>query len=500
MEIFSWKIKVLPLSHGEGIIAVLNTQEAAAYGISATDKVSLVRNKQEYVVDVSLSDEIKPGTIGASQELISEYPIMEGDNVLVSFVRNNPLSLQAIRKKLLWGKLSREEINAIIEDMQNNKLSDLLLAYYTATSFFYSSDPEELAYTTKATAYTWDMYRFPGIVASKYCIGGVSWNETTMIIVPLLASLGITIPKTFSKSITSPAATGECVEVLMRSELTKQEIIKLIDQNGCCLARNGNLNLAPANDRIIKVSAPLGMEPYARMISSIMAKNYAMGINHCLIDIPVWPTAKVSTQADAERIAQHFKNIGEYLDIKTQVILTKAEQPIGNGIGAVLQVREVLRVLQQHKLRPRDLEQKALELAAHIVVLCGLCETYDQALEKVSLQLTSWAAREKMQEIISSQEGKNPKIWSEELELAPNTMEITAKNSGTISAIDMKYLNSIARTLGAPGDLSAWVYLHKKLNDKVKAGEVLYTLYAQSANKLALTQELLEKKDFLTLE
>ena len=163
-------------------------------------------------------------------------------------------------------------------------------------------------------------------------------------------------------------------------------------------------------------------------------------------------------------------------------------------------MREVLRVLQQHKLRPHDLEQKALELAAHIVILCGLCETYDQALEKVSLQLTSWAAREKMQEIISSQEGKNPKIWSEELELAPNTMEITAKNSGTISAIDMKYLNSIARTLGAPGDLSAWVYLHKKLDDKVKAGEVLYTLYAQSANKLALAQELLGKKDFLTLE
>ena len=131
------------------------------------------------------------------------------------------------------------------------------------------------------------MYRFPGTVASKYSIGGVSGNETTMIIVPLLASLGITIPKTFSKSITSPAATGECVEVLMKSELTKQEIIKLIDQNGCCLARNGNLNLAPANDRIIKVSTPLGMEPYARMISSIMAKNYAMGINHCLIDIPV---------------------------------------------------------------------------------------------------------------------------------------------------------------------------------------------------------------------
>ncbi len=120
MEIFSWKIKVLPLSHGEGIIAVLNTQEAAAYGISATDKVSLVRNKQEYVVDVSLSDEIKPGTIGASQELISEYPIMEWDNVLVSFVRNNPLSLQAIRKS------SSEENSPEKKSMLSSKICKII--------------------------------------------------------------------------------------------------------------------------------------------------------------------------------------------------------------------------------------------------------------------------------------------------------------------------------------------------------------------------------------
>lgn len=499
MEIFSGKIKKLNLTHGEGIVAVLNLQEASAYGITSKDKISLIRNKQEYVVDVSLSNDIKEGTIGATEELLNEYPIAEGDNVLVSFVRNNPLSVQAIRKKLLGEKLKTEEIDAIIEDMQNNKLSDLLLAYYTATSFFYSSDPEELAYTTKATAYTGDMYRFPGIVASKYSIGGVSGNETTMIITPLLASMGITMPKTFSKSITSPAATGECVEVLMRSELTKPEIIRLIDKHGCCLARNGNLNLAPANDRIIKVSAPLGMEPYARMISSIMAKNYAMGINHCLIDIPVGPTAKVTNDSDAQRVAQHFKDIGDYLGIKTEVALTKAEQPIGNGIGAVLQVREVLRVLQQHPLRPLDLEEKALDLAAQLAVLCGLTSDYQEALDKVRLQLTSGAARNKMQEIIAAQDWKNPKIWSEELDLAKNSVDIIAKTSGHISAIDMKYLNTVARTLGAPGDASAGLYLHKKLHDQVQSWDIIYTLYAQSANKLALAQEMLQERDFLTI-
>lgn len=499
MEIFSWKIKQLNIRHGEGIVAMLNTQEASTYGISSQDKISLIRNGEEYVVDVSLSDELEPGTIWATQELLDNYPIAEWDNVLVSFTRNNPLSLQAIRKKLLGEKLNTAEIDAIVEDIQNNKLSDLILAYYTATSFFYKSDPEELAYTTKATAYTGDMYRFPGIVASKYSIWGVSGNETTMIIVPLLASLGISIPKTFSKSITSPAATGECVEVLMRSELKKQEIIRLVDKLGCCLAWNGNLNLAPANDRIIKVSAPLGMEPYARMISSIMAKNYAMGINHCLIDVPVGPTAKVTNQADAERVANHFKNIGEALGIKTEVAITKAEQPIGNGIGAILQVREVLRVLQQHPLKPLDLQEKALDLAAQIILLCNMAESYEQAYHKAKNELENGNARNKMQAIIAAQEGKNPQIWSEELELAPNTIDITAQNEGTLQHIDMKYLNMVARTLGAPGDASAGIYLHKKLWNQIQAGDLLYTLYAQSANKLKLATEMLADKDFFQI-
>lgn len=236
-----------------------------------------------------------------------------------------------------------------------------------------------------------------------------------MIIVPLLASLGITMPKTFSKSITSPAATGECVEVLMQSELKKTDIIRLVEKHGCCLARNGNLNLAPANDRIIKVSAPLGMEPYARMISSIMAKNYAMGINHCLIDIPVGPTAKVTNQEDAERIAQHFRNIGSALGIKTEVAITKAEQPIGNGIGAVLQVREVLRVLQQHPERALDLEEKALDLAAQMLLLCEKSANYDEAYTLAKTTLKNGTAWQKMQEIIIAQQGENPDIDSEEL-------------------------------------------------------------------------------------
>lgn len=280
----------------------------------------------------------------------------------------------------------------------------------------------------------------------------------------------------------------------MDIELKKNEIIRLVENHGCCLVWNGNLNLAPANDRIIKVSAPLGMEPYARMISSIMAKNFAMGINHCLIDVPVGPTAKVTNQEDAKRIAQHFKNIGAALGIKTEVAITKAEQPIGNGIGAVLQVREVLRILQQHPERASDLEEKALDLAAQILCLCDIEKEYNKAYKKAKAALLNGNAWKRMQELISAQNGDNPNIASEDLPLAKYSFELLAPQTGNIATIDMKYLNMLARTLGAPGDASAGLFLYKKLGEKVKKGEKLMICYANSEGKLKMAKELLEEK------
>jgi len=108
-----------------------------------------------------------------------------------------------------------------------------------------------------------------------------------MIIIPLLTSLGIKMPKTFSKAITTPAATGECVSVLMDISFSKKEIQNLVKKNNCCLIRGGGLDLAPADEKLIKVAYPLSMQSYSRTVVSIMAKKFAMGINHSLIDIPV---------------------------------------------------------------------------------------------------------------------------------------------------------------------------------------------------------------------
>ena len=496
-EIFSAEIVSFKIQNWGGLLVILNAEQAAKYGIKENDKISLIRKGEEYVVDVALSsDYIKANQIGVTQDFLNAYPMQEGDNVLVTFTQGNPLSMKAIRKKMLGEKISDEEIDAIVDDIQNNKLSDLVLAYYTATSFFYKSDPHELAYTTKATAYTGDMYRFPGIVAGKYSIGGVPGNETTMVIVPILASLGITVPKTFSKAITSPAATGECVNVLMDISFKKSEIIRMTDKNGACLVRNEGLNLAPANDRIIKVSSPLGMEPYARMISSIMAKNYAMGINHCLIDIPMGPTAKVANEEDAKRVAKHFKTIGESLGIKMDVQITEANQPVGKGIGAALQTREALRILQNHPEKSDDLYEKCIFLSARVILLCGFATTMAEAKKLAIKQLKNGAARKKMTQIISAQNGKNPDIKADEIQLGKLQYEVKAEQDMIVEGVDMRYLNTIVRTLGAPAEYKAGILLHKKLGDKIKKGEVMYTLYSESTTKMPMAKKMLEEKDF----
>lgn len=98
MEIFNARIVQTDISNWEWHVALLNVEQAAQFWITANDKISLIRRWEEYVVDVALSTFIKPGEIGATEELLKAYPFQEGDRVLISFVKNNPLSIQAIRK------------------------------------------------------------------------------------------------------------------------------------------------------------------------------------------------------------------------------------------------------------------------------------------------------------------------------------------------------------------------------------------------------------------
>lgn len=295
---------------------VLNNHQALGFGILANDLATLKNTQGESITaNVFLSHEVPAGTVEVYQDLLERFPVQEGDSVSIDVAHASSLAQDAIRKKMKGEEISYEEMFAIIKDISQGTLSEVMMTYYVASSFFFPTTDEEMYQTAKAMAETGVMFRYPKgeIVADKHCIGGVPGNETTMILIPLIASLGIKIPKNFSKAITSPAATGECVNVLMDINFDKAGIEQLVDELNCCLVWGGGLDLAPADDKLIKVQHPLAMQSRAKVVSSIMAKKYAMGVTHSLIDIPVGPTAKVASMMEALDRKQKFEYVGKKL-------------------------------------------------------------------------------------------------------------------------------------------------------------------------------------------
>lgn len=395
--------------------------------------------------------------------------------------------------------------------MTDGKISDLLTAYYAACSFCYPSNQEELYLTSKYSAEMWDMVKFDKDTAVKYCIGGVPWNETTMIIVPILGSLWISSPKTFSKAITSPAATGECVEVLMDTEFSVKEMKNLVNKIWSCLANWKSLRFAPANDKIIKVSYPLYMEAYSKVAISIMAKIYAWWTKYCLIDLPVWKNWKIPNRKIANRIKWHFEYIWKNFGMKVKVDITNADNPVGKWIGAVLQTREALRILQNKTDFSKDIKKKAIRLSAQLIELVWLAEG-KKAFALAKKQLDSGEAWEYMKKLIVNQnkihdlkpDYKNISyLWvvdSEDLPLAKFSSDFIAYKSGKIKSMDVELLKKICRMLGAPLDKQAWFYLNKQVWELIEKWDILFKLYTNDKEDLKMGIEILEEEELYIID
>jgi len=204
------KAKKLGIRDGEELIVVLNEIDAINYGLNPFDKVELSYKNNKIVVNLDVSRNIvQQWEIWLFDDVLDKFSVRNWNLINVYFTKRSNLAVNAIRKKMQWKEINWEEINAIIKDISENKMIDSLMTYYVASSFFKPTTNKEMYLTAKSMAENGVMFKYPKweIVADKHCIGGVPWNETTMILVPLVASLGIKFPKNFSKAITSPAAT-----------------------------------------------------------------------------------------------------------------------------------------------------------------------------------------------------------------------------------------------------------------------------------------------------
>ena len=486
------KIKNLDIKTGQSNIALLNTEEAVRYGIRAGDKIRISWLKKNIIAEANTTDKrVKAGQIGLYKDIWEKIKIPTNTIVEVSFMERAK-SIQAIKKRLLGKKLTYQDFYQIFSDIANGILTRTETTYFVAASFMHKYTNQDLYYMTKAMAETGEMLKFPGMVVDKHSVGGLAGNRTTMVVIPILASLGLTIPKTSSRAITSPAGTSDTMEVLANVSFSPTEIRKIVKKTNGCLIWGGGLNLAPADDKILKVSYPLSLEPYDKMLVSIMAKKVATGITHLIIDMPVGKTTKIPNMKIAKELEGKFKYIAKKFNIKIKVIMIQTEDPVGMGVGPSLEARDVLRVLQQKDNYPADLANKSIHLAGELLELSGKAKK-GKGAGMAWQALESGAAWKKMQEIIKAQ-GGNHNIDPNEIVIGAFKKYYTADKSGRINFTNNKVINIVARILGAPADKLAGIYLNKEYDDHVKKGERLFTLYARSKEKLRLADIALQKQ------
>lgn len=479
------KLKVRELDFELGTHDVfLNATDAAKYGLQALDRVTLLANGNKEGVSSIVKiarKSIPPGEVGLAREASEHFHVKEGQEVTI-LPAARPRSVDYIRKKLDGKTLKSEEIRAIIEDIAKGNLTEIELTAYACATYHYDMTIDEIVACIEAMVDTGDRITFTrGPVLDVHSIGGVPGNKYAPITVSIVAANGLMIPKTSSRAISSACGTADFMEVVTPVEFTANEIKTVTEKVGATLCWGGGVNLAPADDAIIRVEYPLSIDPHAQLIASVMAKKKAVGAQFVVIEIPTGEGAKVEGEEKARALARDFIAVGDRIGIKVQCAITYGGQPIGRAIGPTLEIKEAIQVLEGSE-SPSSLIEKACSLAGILLELGGAAakgEGYFLARET----LKSGKALKKFQEIIGAQ-GGDPAISSAKLEPGRFRFDVKSVQHGYVESIANKKLNRIARAAGSPRDKGAGIYLHLKKGRRVEVGEPLFTIYADHEHKL----------------
>jgi putative thymidine phosphorylase len=470
------KLKLLKISTGKPVV-FMHEADAKKIGVHVGDRVTLSSNNDSLVAIV----DIVRGFIDRKEAALSEelsYFLKKHNGYVEILPSQIAESSSILQNQANCREYTAAELEHIMSDIVNNLLTEAEVAYFISTMTHCPASLREVINLTKAIVKTGARIKWPyKIVADKHCIGGIPANRTTPVVVSICAAAGVIMPKTSSRAITSAAGTADSIESMSPVDLSIENIKKIVKKTGACLAWGGSLGLAPADDKLIRVEKLLRVDPESQLLASILAKKLSVGSTHVLIDIPYGDGAKVSFER-AQKLGKLFVLLGRKLGLKVKTVLTYGKEPIGNGVGPILEMKDVLRVLKQDN-SPRDLEEKCLFLAGNILEMVGKVKK-GKGILKAKEILYSGAAYKKFSEIITAQ-GGDPKKWLPE---SKYNHTIVSSHTGTIEKISNSNINYLARILGCPVDKASGLYLYKHIGQKVNKGDKLLTFFSESEVKL----------------
>lgn len=402
------------------------------------------------------------------------------DDDLVTLSHPEPLdSLRHVRAKVYGQRLDDPAMHAIIKDIAERKYTDIhLSAFITACAGDRLNATETGALTRAMIAVgerlSWDQ----PLIVDKHSVGGLPGNRTTPLVVPIVVAAGLTMPKTSSRAITSPAGTADTMETLAPVALDVKAMRRVVEKVGGCIVWGGAVQLSPADDILIRVERPLDIDSEGQMIASILSKKSAAGATHVVIDMPVGPTAKIRSAEAAKSLAADMVKIGATVGLQISVLITDGRQPVGRGIGPALEARDVLAVLRNEPDAPQDLRERAVALAGRIFEIASRV-TPETGIEMARSLLDDGRAWRKFQAICEAQGGMR------EPTKAAHTHVITAPAAGPVISIDNRRLARVAKLAGAPQSPAAGLELHTPVGTRVEHGQPLFTLHAETPGELA---------------
>lgn len=494
------KVEDVGIATGGPLVVYLNARDAELLDLHTSDRVKVFKGKkvETAIVDIAGNAKLVPaGSIGLCEEVTRSVNARKGDVVRVALA-GKPISIDYIKKKLDGFKLSRKEIEQVVWDIVHHKLTRVEMTYFVAACYSRHTTMKETAYLTKAMALHGDRLkidRYP--IMDKHCVGGVAGNRTTPIIVPIVAAAGLTIPKTSSRSITSPAGTADTIEVLTNVALPLKKMKKVVLKTNGCMVWGGALNLAPADDLIIKVEKPLMIDAKSQLLASVMAKKASVSATHVLVDIPFGKGSKIPSTKKAMILKRDFEHIAKELRMKVKVVMTDGKQPIGHGIGPALEARDILYLLRNDERAPPDLRRKSLAFAGMMLEM-GKAAKPGKGLKLATELLESGAAYKKMVEIIRAQGMKY--INPDKIPVGECTYDYKSPRNGKVCWISNEAISKIARIAGAPDDQGTGLYLYRHVGDKVRKGEKLFTIHAHNEEELGFAVKALQKIDGIVVK
>lgn len=401
--------------------------------------------------------------------------------------------LDMILKKRDGGKLTPEEISFFVKGVTDGSLPDYQVSAFLMATFLKGMDGEETACLTMEMAHSggvFDLSSVQGFKADKHSTGGVG-DTTTLILAPLVASLGVPVVKMSGRGLGFSGGTIDKLESIpgFRVDITEEEALRFAEKSGIVLMSQTE-TLTPADRRLYALRDVTGtVDSIPLIAASIMSKKIAAGADGIVLDVKCGNGAFMRDLESAEQLARVMTEMGRHVGRKVTAIISGMDQPLGNNIGNSLEVMEAIDILEGKA--GGDLLEVSLTLGAHMLLLAGRAESEAEGKALLAENIRNGKGLAKFEELLRQQGGDTRIIADRSvLPLSPAFLEVPAERDGFVTHMDTALIGRAAQETGAgrmfkeqPLDFGAGIIMKKRLGEAVKAGEPIAAVYSAAEEK-----------------